>query len=106
MSPQNIKHIINQVKGFITPSKYVKASLLNLGVSSSKVSVIHNGVNLNIFHPMEVENKDIVSVQPFSIKRPYIIYTSRLADPSKSHVELIRAFNTFKKKTKRIKIWY
>ena len=95
-----IKHIINQVKGFITPSKYVKASLLNLGVSASKVSVIHNGVNLNIFHPMEVENKDIVSVQPFSIKRPYIIYTSRLADSSKSHVELIRAFNTFKKKTK------
>ena len=94
-----IRHIISQVKGFITPSKYVKTSLLNLGVPSSKVSVIHNGVNLNTFKPMELENKDIVFVQPFSIKRPYIIYASSLADSSKSHVELIRAFNIFKKKT-------
>ncbi|MGP1438475.1 MAG: glycosyltransferase family 4 protein [Treponema sp.] len=94
-----IKHIINQVTGFITPSKYVKTSLLNLGVSPSKIAVIHNGVNLNTFKPMEFENKDTIFVQPFSIKRPYIIYASRLADASKSHLELIRAFNIFKKKT-------
>lgn len=95
-----VKHIIGQVKGFITPSKYVKTSLLNLGVSSSKVFVIHNGVNLKTFHPIELENKDVVFVQPFSIKRPYIIYTSRLADSSKSHIELIKAFDIFKKKTR------
>ncbi len=94
-----IKHMIANVKGFITPSKYVKTSLLNLGVSSSKISVIHNGVNLKDFHPIELENQDIVLVQPFSIKRPYIIYTSRLLDSSKSHIELIKAFNIFKKKT-------
>ena len=94
-----VKHMIAKVKGFITPSKYVKTSLLNLGVASSKICVIHNGVNLKDFHPIELENKDIVFVQPFSIKRPYIIYTSRLADSSKSHIELIKAFNIFKKKT-------
>ena len=94
-----IKRVITQVKGFITPSKYVKTSLLNLGVPSSKISVIHNGVNLNIFHPMEVENKEVVFLQPFSIKRPYIIYTSRLAEASKSHIELIKAFDIFKKRT-------
>ena len=94
-----IKRIISQVKGFITPSKYVKTSLLNLGVPSSKVSVIHNGVNLNTFKHIELENKDIVFVQPFSIKRPYIIYASSLASSSKSHIELIKAFNILKKKT-------
>ena len=94
-----IKYMIKGVRGFITPSKYVKNSLLNLGVPSSKISVIHNGVNLSTFRPMELENKDIVFVQPFSIKRPYIIYASSLSDSSKSHVELIKAFNIFKKKT-------
>ena len=94
-----IKHIINQVKGFITPSKYVKTSLINLGVESSKVAVIHNGVNLNTFKHIELENKDCLSLQPFSIKRPYIIYASSLSSSSKSHVELIKAFAIFKEKT-------
>ena len=94
-----IKSIMSQVKGFIAPSRYVKTLLLNLGVSSSKISVIYNGVNLNTFKPIELENKDIIHVQPFSIKRPYIIYASSLSDSLKSHVELIKAFNQFKKKT-------
>jgi len=92
------RHIIGKVRGIIAPSKYVKNELLNFGVPSHKINIIHSGVNQKIFKPM-VQDTEIVLIQPFSIKRPYIIYASSLNSTRKAHIELINAFNIFKEKT-------
>ena len=94
-----IKSIISQIAGIIVPSKYVKDSLLNLGIPSYKIEIIHNGVNQNIFKPSTKKREEVIFVQPFSIKRPYIIYASSLSTYYKGHIELIEAFNIFKSKT-------
>lgn len=92
------RHIIGKVRGIIAPSKYVKNELLKFGVPSHKINIIHSGVNQKIFKPIMQDN-EVVLIQPFSIKRPYIIYASSLNSTSKAHIELIKAFNIFKEKT-------
>lgn len=94
-----IKNMIGQITGIVVPSKYVKDSLLSLGIPPCKIEVIRNGVNTNIFKPSVRTKEEVVFVQPFSIKRPYIIYASSLSNPYKAHIELIKAFNIFKSKT-------
>ncbi len=94
-----IKHIINQLAGVIVPSKYVKNALIDIGIASSKITVIANGVNKNIFKPIEQDESTSVYIQPFSIKRPFIIYVASLSSLQKGHIELIRAFDIFKQKT-------
>lgn len=94
-----IKHIINGLKGIIAPSKYVKNELINMGIPSSKITIIANGVNTKMFYPLNLEGEDSVFVQPFSIKRPYIICVTSLANMQKGHIELIRGFDIFKQKT-------
>ena len=39
-------------------------------------------------------------IQPFSFRRPYVLYVSRLEHPVKNHVKLIEAFGIFKERTK------
>lgn len=94
-----MRSVFNQVSGTIVPSKYVRKALLNLGVPPDKICVIHNGINDELFKPCGLKNGETVLVQPFSIRRPYIIYASRLANSSKCHVQLIKAFAVFKKKS-------
>ncbi|MCR5606946.1 MAG: glycosyltransferase family 4 protein, partial [Treponema sp.] len=38
-------------------------------------------------------------IKPFAIKRPYIIYASSMLGDDKKHIELIEAFEKFKRKT-------
>ncbi len=83
----------------IAASRYIRDDLVNLKVPESKITVIHNGIDTSLFYPHPVENNEAVLIHPFSIRRPYIIYASRVAYPGKCHVELIRAFELFKKKT-------
>lgn len=94
-----IKSVFNQACGIIVPSKYVRSALLDLGVCSDKITVIHNGIDDDLFKPCPAKNGETVLIQPFSIRRPYIIYASRLANSSKCHAELIDAFTIFKKKS-------
>ena len=93
------KHVIEKVRGFIAPSNYLKDALLAFGVPQYKIAVISDGVNQNVFTPIAFESEDVVRVQPFAIKRPYIIYASSLTSSYKCHIELIKAFNLFKEKS-------
>ena len=38
-------------------------------------------------------------IKPFAIRRPYFLYASTMSSPLKRHVELIKAFEVFKRKT-------
>lgn len=96
------KKIISRLKKvdrIIVASNFIKSDLLSLGLDSAKISVVKTGIDHSAFYQHPSENQDYVDVKPFAIKKPYIIYPSRISDADKKHIQLIRAFNAFKKKT-------
>ena len=95
-------HILNALKNsskIITPSQFICNDLKNLGIEKSKIEVIYTGINHSAFYPHPIYDSDTVNIKPFAIKRPYLIYSTRLNSFSKKHVELIKAFTIFKEKT-------
>lgn len=94
-----LKKVLIHSAKIIVPSLYVKKELVAFGVSSDLIDIIHNGVDHSLFFPRNTSDGEAVLIQPFSIKRPYLIYPSRIQFPEKKHVELIKAFNLFKKRT-------
>ena len=84
----------------IAATEFIKNDLVKLGARPEKIIVIHNGIDHKIFFPMiEFSDSGFVDISPFSIKRPYFIYGSSLTNPDKKHIELIKAFEVFKKNT-------
>ena len=94
------KLMMKSVKGIISPSRYIKNNLLTSGIAEEKIRVIHNGIDMDLFHPHNLQAQEALMIKPFAIRRPYIIYASRIIHPEKRHVELIEAFSIFKQKTK------
>ena len=87
------------VQAIIVPTQYIKNDLLRLGFDGKKIKVVRHGIDHNRFYQRPLEDESILNAKPFAIKRPYIIYPSRISGAGKKHVELIRAFEIFKKKT-------
>lgn len=95
-------HVLRGLKkagAVIATSNAIKENLVTFGVDEAKISVIYNGIDHKLFFPMMDMNEDIIEINPFAIKRPYFIYASRLSGPEKKHIELIKAFNLFKRNT-------
>ena len=93
------------IKGFekiqtiIVPTQFIKNDLLRLGFDGKKIKVVRHGIDHNRFYQRPLGDDAILNARPFAIKRPYIIYPSRISGAGKKHVELIKAFEIFKKKT-------
>ena len=97
---RQLKKGILSAQKIIAASKYIKDDLVKLGVSENRISIIHNGIDHKLFFPMaDLFENEIVDVKPFAIKRPYFVYGSTLSSPEKKHIELIKAFELFKKNT-------
>ncbi|GMO28409.1 MAG: glycosyltransferase family 1 protein [Termitinemataceae bacterium] len=85
----------------IAVSNWVKQELMEAAhVKESRIEVVPNGVDTDLFYPRENNDENVLMITPFSFKRPYILYASRLEYPVKNHVGLIKAFEIFKKRTK------
>lgn len=97
---KQLKKGILKAHKIIAGSNFIKEDLVKLGVPQERISVIHNGIDHKIFFPMaDIFEDEIVDVKPFAIKRPYFVYGSSLSSPEKKHIELIKAFELFKKNT-------
>ena len=97
-SRRQLKKGILHAHKLIAASNYIKEDLVSLGVSAAKITVIHNGIDHKLFFPMaDIFDDEIVDIKPFAIKRPYFVYGSTLSSPEKKHIELIKAFELFKK---------
>ncbi|WP_407397325.1 glycosyltransferase family 4 protein [Treponema sp.] len=84
----------------IASSMFVKKDLIRCGVKCPRIEIVHNGIDHSLFFPdSKVEETDFADIKPFAIKKPYIIYGSRMQSEDKKHVELIKAFTLFKEKT-------
>jgi len=94
----------NSLRGLdrvIAVSDWVRNELIEVArVPESRIEVIHDGVDLDAFHPRQRNEESVVLIQPFSFRRPYILYASRIEHPVKNHVGLIKAFEIFKARTK------
>lgn len=83
----------------IAATNFIKQDLINNGFSPDKIQVVYNGIDHKLFFPSIQDESEYVEIKPFAIKRPYFIYGSRLSGQDKKHIELIKAFNLFKKNT-------
>ena len=64
----------------------------NSPVAAKKISVIHNGADLQAFRNSD---EQIDLEEKFNIRSPYLLYTARLEHPGKNHVRLLEAFDHF-----------
>ncbi|MCL2139299.1 MAG: glycosyltransferase family 4 protein [Treponema sp.] len=85
----------------IAVSEWVKEELVKLArVKENRISVVPNGIDLSAFFPRRHDKDETeLLIQPFSFRRPYILYVSRIDYPVKNHIRLIEAFGIFKEKT-------
>lgn len=92
------KNGLSNSKIIIAGTNFIKNDLIKIGIPEEKIRVIYNGIDHKIFFP-KLSSDEEIYVSPFSVKRPYFIYGSRLSNQYKKHIELIKAFEIFKKKT-------
>lgn len=97
----SIKKGLSRSACIIAASKYIKKDLEKSSVKCKRIEVVYNGINHSMFYPIAdaTKSSEVVDIKPFAIKKPYIIYASRMQGPEKKHIELIKAFSIFKKKT-------
>jgi len=85
----------------IAVSEWVRDELVEVArIPESRIEVVHDGIDLEAFHPRPQNAESVVLIQPFSFRRPYILYASRIDYPVKNHIRLIEAFGIFKARTK------
>lgn len=94
-----IKRGLLKVQKIIAASCYIRDDLVSHGIDREKIEVVYNGIDHKLFYPQIDVTDDVVDIKPFAIKKPYFIYDSRLSGPEKKHIELIKAFSLFKKRT-------
>jgi glycosyltransferase involved in cell wall biosynthesis len=103
-----LPNALRRLDRIIAVSEWVKKELIEIAkVKSSRIEVVYNGVDLSRFRPREqaaaaaeANSEDVLLIQPFSFRRPYILYTSRLDLTVKNHLGLIKAFTIFKETTR------
>jgi glycosyltransferase involved in cell wall biosynthesis len=96
-----LPNALRNLDRIIAVSQWVKRELIELArVRESRIDVVSNGVDHSRFYPRPRIDESVVLIQPFSFRRPYIIYASRLDHPVKNHIKLIKAFEIFKNRTK------
>jgi len=99
LAVHQIRTGLKNVPRIIAASQYICNDLEQLGIDVNKIDVIYNGIDHSHFYPHPLPDNNTVTIKPFAIKRPYLIYASRMNGPSKKHIELIKAFTVFKERT-------
>lgn len=66
------------------------------GVPDERITVVYHAADTTKFYPRDKETAS-EAVRGYGIRQPYIVYTSRIENPAKNHLRLIRAFEKIKK---------
>jgi glycosyltransferase involved in cell wall biosynthesis len=92
---------LRRLDRIIAVSRWVKQELVERArEKESRIEVVPNGIDHNAFYPRPRNEESVVLIQPFSFRRPYALYVSRIDYPVKNHIRLIKAFGIFKERTK------
>jgi glycosyltransferase involved in cell wall biosynthesis len=99
-----IKHVLpmlmKRISKIITISSSSRNDIVNYaGISENLIDTIFHGVDHKSFHT-NISPKGIKeTLSNFSLDKPYLLYISRIEHPGKNHLNLIKGFEIFKKKT-------
>jgi glycosyltransferase involved in cell wall biosynthesis len=66
---------------------------------SSRIQVIHNGLDHDRFFPSSASGARAWVQQRFGLDTPFFLYVARLEHPGKNHLRLIAAFEQFRQTT-------
>jgi glycosyltransferase involved in cell wall biosynthesis len=92
---------LRRLDRIIAVSEWVKQELVQrANVKENLIEVVPNGIDHSAFYPRNRNEESVLLIQPFSFRRPYVLYASRIDHPIKNHIRLIEAFGIFKEKTK------
>lgn len=69
-----------------------------LGVPSDRVRTVHNGIDHSVFRPTSEADRTAFR-ERMNLRKPYLVYISRLEHPAKNHCRLIRAFSAFRERS-------
>jgi glycosyltransferase involved in cell wall biosynthesis len=96
-----LPNALRRLDRIIAVSHWVKQELVEMiRVKESKIEVVPNGVDLSVYYPRPRHDESVVLIQPYSFRRPYILYASRIDHPAKNHIRLIKAFEIFRERTR------
>jgi glycosyltransferase involved in cell wall biosynthesis len=96
-----LPNALRRLDRIIAVSSWVKQELMDIaGIKENRIEVVPNGIDTQAFFPRPRGEESVVLIQPFSFRRPYVLYASRLEHPLKNHVKLIEAFGIFKERTR------
>lgn len=90
---------LKKVDKIIAGTEFIKNDLIKFQIPEEKIIVISNGIDHKLFFPFIDPNDEYININPFAIKRPYFVYGSRVSGSDKKHIQLIKAFERFKKHT-------
>jgi glycosyltransferase involved in cell wall biosynthesis len=92
--------LIRRLTRVITVSESSKRDIVEHGgVPAERVHVIPNAVDHARYFPRDRDACAAHLQERFGIRRPYLLYVSRIEHPGKNHVRLIRAFAALKART-------
>jgi glycosyltransferase involved in cell wall biosynthesis len=92
---------LKKLDRIITVSWWLKQELMEItGIKENRFEVVPNGIDTAAFFPRSRGEESVLLIQPFSFRRPYVLYASRIEHPMKNHIKLIEAFGIFKERTK------
>ena len=93
---------LKHARKIIAVSEFTKHELLEVyGAPSSKIEVVYNGFNANLYKPIPDKQEIVRVLDKYGIKAPYIFYTGRL-EKKKNTVGLVNAFVILREKYKNI----
>ena len=92
---------LRRLDRIIAVSGWVKQELIDITmIKENRIEVVPNGIDTQAFYPRPRGEESVVLIQPFSFRRPYVLYASRIEHPVKNHIKLIEAFGIFKERTR------
>lgn len=83
----------------VAGSEFIRGDMEKCGIRTRRLEVVYSGIDHGTFTHIGKSESDVVDIKPFAIKKPYLIYPSRMQGRAKKHVELIQAFSLFKERT-------
>ncbi len=98
-----IRHVLpalmQRLTSTITISESSRSDIIRYaGIPADRITIIHHGVDHDRYYPAAPE-KAIEKLGRFAIRRPYILYISRIEHPGKNHTNLLKAFERLKRET-------
>jgi len=90
--------LVRRLTHVITISESSKRDILEYAhVPEEKVTVTPLAANPEVYHPGDPDRALSLLSPKYKLRRPFILYTSRIEHPGKNHAGLIRAFARLKR---------